>query len=717
METIQTVEIKLAQGLSAMPDIYELDNLTTEIKIDFTSMGVDHWTKYVDMEMSDGTTTRLDLGNDIIVTFPLSNSVTVTGALKVNPLAVLEIEGEDGNKRVAQKGFKTFLFNVQGTVNTYGYGSWGRDDILIPMAENLHKINEFLDLKYLDPLDDLNLRIEPGLYGYMGFNEIKNSPVLGMSILVYNVKMKDNAESVIQMLWDIHPDSPNFNKLFTRRCIPATGDWSTWSNPDAEVQALRDWTTHMIEEVVGLDEQAIQDLLNLQDEIIQLRDSFNIVNQNVVDISVNLETFKTDTLNALASQLGYINDLTARLGTTEGDLGQLSDSFVTLQSNVSTIRSELDVVKNNYLSKSGGNITGNLNVSGYIKQNSGVETMNGAVGVLPAGDINLGSYWRGLKNGLYMKSESPAQTNQLSSYAHVFVIGSTNTESAEKTVIWKAKADADIWHSGTNGNTSAMRWTKILDSSNFPGYMLVKDGTSYDRVSNTTSWLRSPSAGFLPYGNGSGSLGSDSWRFAGLHTNSANVYGNTTITGSLTVGGNRALTTADFVSGNNNAGRHNKIPQIKTDGGMEIGQFLDFHNNGTDVDYTTRLQTDGANQLSIMSNGRLLTTGNVVYVVESGTNYMRWSDGTQECWGVATATYNQGKYLSVDVTYPKAFISNPIPILTAVSSYTTDTHVNASPKSGTSATVLSIRSYATSGNAWATGNTQVIYWTAKGRWK
>lgn len=53
-----------------------------------------------------------------------------------------------------------------------------------------------------------------------------------------------------------------------------------------------------------------------------------------------------------------------------------------------------------------------------------------------------------------------------------------------------------------------------------------------------------------------------------------------------------------------------KIPQIGSDGVVEIGQFIDFHHNDTDSDYTHRLISEGANGVKVYlptSQGTLAT--------------------------------------------------------------------------------------------------------------
>lgn len=440
-------------------------------------------------------------------------------------------------------------------------------------------------------------------------------------------------------------------------------------------------------------------------------------------------THKYDTGSTLLSVINHNSSaLTATYEKTKAYSIRLTVQDVFEQSSqaiilLPTAELTLDLGKNNM---GVGKVweKGTIDAIGQVYQNDGIEALNGYAGTLPAGDINTGAYWRNLKNGMYMKIDSVAQTGQLSAWAHVFVYGSGNNDSYEKTVIWKGKADGSIWHSGTNSNTEAMSWKRLMDSENYLSYILARDGTDYDRINGTTTWLRTPTAGLIPYGNGSGSLGSSSWRFSGLHTNSANVYGNAAITGSLTVGGSRALTEADIASGNAIGGIYGKIPRIGADGVMETGQYIDFHASGTNVDYTARLSTDGANQLQIFSNGRILTTGNVNYVVEAGSNYRKWSNGLMEQWGVAVQNLPNGYGFAWGTLRYTAYqsINPPIAFVGAPTSFTVTgtTVVGAQgwqgsfgiPTSTTLGQFYFVRPTAT------TENTVINwYWEAKGRWK
>lgn len=105
--------------------------------------------------------------------------------------------------------------------------------------------------------------------------------------------------------------------------------------------------------------------------------------------------------------------------------------------------------------------------------------------------------------------------------------------------------------------------------------------------SNTSDWIRTTSAGIIPYqsgGRGAGhcGLGTSSWYFSSAYIDT--VHGNL----------NGTATNADKLDGfhaNTSQNPFGKIPTIGSDGVMEVGRYLDFHYNSSDTsDYRTRLQ-------------------------------------------------------------------------------------------------------------------------------
>lgn len=105
--------------------------------------------------------------------------------------------------------------------------------------------------------------------------------------------------------------------------------------------------------------------------------------------------------------------------------------------------------------------------------------------------------------------------------------------------------------------------------------------------SNTSDWIRTTSAGIIPYqsgGRGAGhcGLGTSGWYFSSAYIDT--VHGNLDGT----------ATNADKLDGfhaNTSQNPFGKIPTIGSNGVMEVGRYLDFHYNSSDTsDYRTRLQ-------------------------------------------------------------------------------------------------------------------------------
>lgn len=105
--------------------------------------------------------------------------------------------------------------------------------------------------------------------------------------------------------------------------------------------------------------------------------------------------------------------------------------------------------------------------------------------------------------------------------------------------------------------------------------------------SNTSDWIRTTSAGIIPYqsgGRGAGhcGLGTSSWYFSFAYIDT--VHGNLDGT----------ATNADKLDGfhaNTSQNPFGKIPTIGSNGVMEVGRYLDFHYDSSDTsNYRTRLQ-------------------------------------------------------------------------------------------------------------------------------
>lgn len=129
---------------------------------------------------------------------------------------------------------------------------------------------------------------------------------------------------------------------------------------------------------------------------------------------------------------------------------------------------------------------GGLDVKGVIYHDDGKLVENGYLGQLPAGDCSSGDFWRSLDTGMYMRSPSVSNPGAPSDYGHVWVYAS-GKGSVERTIIWKAKADGNIYHTGTNSNTAKVSWKWVVDNSNYS--TIAKDTVvEYGNTSNGQYW-------------------------------------------------------------------------------------------------------------------------------------------------------------------------------------------------------------------------------------
>lgn len=349
-----TITIRLADNQRNTPDLYQLDNLSTTLTIDFSGMGVDTWEKFVDFETSDGNKTRISLGTDIITLVDLSNTVTVAGVLKVNPLALLPVEGSTVD--IAQRGFKTYLFNVQETINSYGYNSENRNDILLPMAESLNQLMEYHKVKILNVDSDLNFAKDEGVYGYIGVHEVRNAPTQQAFVLQV-LPLPLESGGVLQIYIGVtEPGSNTYRRIYSKE----SDSFSSWSNPNFSLEELRTWTSEQIENISGLSTEVVADLLNLTTTVNGLSANINTllsdvnainyridgvdidianINQNVSTLESTMEQNNqtlSDSIDAVETQLAnevssieYTmnlnnNNLSARVGVTEANISTLN---------------------------------------------------------------------------------------------------------------------------------------------------------------------------------------------------------------------------------------------------------------------------------------------------------------------------------------------------------------------------------------------------------
>lgn len=100
--------------------------------------------------------------------------------------------------------------------------------------------------------------------------------------------------------------------------------------------------------------------------------------------------------------------------------------------------------------------------------------------------------------------------------------------------------------------------------------------------------------------------------------------------------------------------------------------------------------------------------GNIVTVVDSGTGYKRYSDGTQECWGVGNTSSPPAA-----ITFPKAFSAAPAVIISGKTGDTIDTQMRLYKASAVSASGFT----PVATNVAATSYSQATYcYYARGKW-
>lgn len=96
-------------------------------------------------------------------------------------------------------------------------------------------------------------------------------------------------------------------------------------------------------------------------------------------------------------------------------------------------------------------------------------------------------------------------------------------------------------------------------------------------------------------------------------------------------------------------------------------------------------------------------------VASSGTGWVRFSDGTQICWGSSTMRYGD----SVSITFPQAFKNAPSVTATYTESGDVGVYFKAPSVTATAVTFYKVK---ISGSS-VVGATYAFCWTAVGRWK
>lgn len=96
-------------------------------------------------------------------------------------------------------------------------------------------------------------------------------------------------------------------------------------------------------------------------------------------------------------------------------------------------------------------------------------------------------------------------------------------------------------------------------------------------------------------------------------------------------------------------------------------------------------------------------------VASSGTGWVRFSDGTQMCWGSST----MGSYNTKSLTFPQAFKSSPSVMAIYTESGSVDCYLRTTSITATAATFRICRT----SDTMSSGSNNAFCWTAVGRWK
>ena len=259
----------------------------------------------------------------------------------------------------------------------------------------------------------------------------------------------------------------------------------------------------------------------------------------------------------------------------------------------------------------------------------------------------------GTSGGFTAQTSVTGATSLSASYAYVYRLttNGTGTNSGATYVIdynpdnstWNARAVA---LSGTTSNHPLLEVSSNVvniyinhTSAYTIRYSVTRynlgdsDGT-WDMLGELTQWQRNATT--LYYNDGDVGIGtalpSDKLEVVGNiranrftdRTNTSYYVdpASTSVLYALTVGGNDVLTTASEGSGNGLDadtvdGKHiwsgnvwNRIPVVFSDGVMEVGRYIDFHNTSGDTsDFAVRLDTDGTSGLRI-NGSKIWTSGN-----------------------------------------------------------------------------------------------------------
>lgn len=145
--------------------------------------------------------------------------------------------------------------------------------------------------------------------------------------------------------------------------------------------------------------------------------------------------------------------------------------------------------------------------------------------------------------------------------------------------------------------------------------------------------------------------------------------------------------------------------KVNTDGVMEVGKYIDFHNtNDTTDDYNTRLECNnsGNNTLKLPKESGTLAlegSGNIKSNYTVGNTSYYYIGKLLVCWGYLSITPSASNTpISLDITFPKAFSVSPCVMATPAGTNANTIQVRVGTLSTTGCKITLIRNSTTATN-------------------
>lgn len=228
-----------------------------------------------------------------------------------------------------------------------------------------------------------------------------------------------------------------------------------------------------------------------------------------------------------------------------------------------------------YLPLSGGTVTGHTAFTSTMGQHAGTIT-----------DFN-----RALTEGEYSFGGSGLVHSPIGNtgYGKLIVkVSDGGTHDNANNWIWQTAYLTNsnkVYRRSKTNSDNWTNWALVYTTSDKPRPEDI-GAVAYDETGDTTGtypriyvpgkeWIRTPSGGIVPYSHQQGYVGRGDRAFYDVNTIHIN---------------------GKHVGGHSNNVRWDIVPVVGSDGGMEIGQYIDFHNVKSDTsDYTFRFENPNRN--------------------------------------------------------------------------------------------------------------------------